>query len=83
MGTGDPAAVVLQYGAIGAAAIVLAAFAWRAYRREADRADRLEQQLADANQRIIDRFSEVIAGTRDALKESNEYLRDLSRRRGP
>lgn len=81
MGTGDPAGVVLQYGAIGAAAVALAFFAWRAYRREADRSDRLEQQLAEANQRIADRFVEVLTQTRDALVQSNEYLRDLARRR--
>jgi hypothetical protein len=52
-----------------------------AYRRESDRADRLETQLLEANQRIIDRFAEVLTQTRDALRESNDYLRDMARRR--
>jgi ElaB/YqjD/DUF883 family membrane-anchored ribosome-binding protein len=76
-----PFRVLLQYGAIGAFVVILGVFAWRAYKRESDRADRLEQQLAEANQRIIDRFAEVLAQTRDALRESNDYLRDLARRR--
>lgn len=79
--TGDPSAVLLQYGAIGAFVVVLGVFAWRAYRRESDRADRLETQLLEANQRIIDRFAEVLTQTRDALRESNDYLRDMARRR--
>jgi hypothetical protein len=79
--TGDPTAVLLQYGAIGAFVVILGVFAWRAYRRESDRADRLETQLLEANQRIIDRFAEVLTQTRDALRESNDYLRDMARRR--
>jgi hypothetical protein len=79
--TGDPSAVLLQYGAIGAFVVVLGVFAWRAYKRESDRADRLEAQLAEANTRIIDRFADVLAQTRDALRSSNDYLRDLARRR--
>lgn len=81
MGTGDPAGVLLQYGAIGAFVVVLGVFAWRAYKRESERADRLEQQLLEANNRIIDRFAEVLTQTRDALVQSNDYLRDLARRR--
>jgi hypothetical protein len=79
--TGDPSAVLLQYGAIGAIAVLLGIFAWYAYRRERDRADRLEQQLQETNTRIIDRFAEVLTQTRDALVQANEYLRDLARRR--
>jgi hypothetical protein len=79
--TGDPSAVLLQYGAIGAIDVLLGLFAWYAYRRERDRADRLEQQLQETNTRIIDRFAEVLTQTRDALIQANEVLRDLSRRR--
>lgn len=81
MSTGDPAAVLLQYGAVGAFVVVLAVFAWRSYKRESERADRLETQLLEANQRIIDRYTEVLTQTRDALVQSNDYLRDLARRR--
>jgi hypothetical protein len=77
----DPTGVLLQYGAIGAFVVILGIFAWASYRRERDRSDRLEQQLQAANDRIIERFAEVLAQTRDALRETNDYLRDLSRRR--
>jgi hypothetical protein len=81
MTANDPSAVLLQYGAIGAIAVLLGIFAWYAYRRERDRADRLEQQLQETNTRIIDRFAEVLTQTRDALIQANEVLRDLARRR--
>jgi hypothetical protein len=81
MTANDPSAVLLQYGAIGAIAVLLGIFAWYAYRRERDRADRLEQQLQETNTRIIDRFAEVLTQTRDALVQANEVLRDLARRR--
>lgn len=80
---GDPTSVFLQYGAIGAMVVILGLFAWSAYRRERDRADRLEQQLSDANQRIIDRFADVLKESRDALVDANDYLRYLSRRDRP
>lgn len=78
-----PTDVLLQYGAIGAMLVILGLFAWNTVKRERDRADRLETQLADINQRINDRLAEVLSQTRDALRESNDYLRDLSQRRRP
>lgn len=88
MSSGDPTAVLLQYGAIGAFVVILGFFAWAAYKRERDRADRLEQQLQAANDRLIaaneraaERLTEVLTQTRDALVAANDYLRDLARRR--
>lgn len=81
MPTGDPANVLLQYGAIGAFVVVLGLFAYTAYKRESARADRLEEQLRLTNERITDRLTEVLVQCREALKDANDYLRDLSRRR--
>lgn len=76
----DPTSVLLQYGVVGAVALALAWFAWRAYRRESDRADRLEQQLQATNERITERFAEVLGVVKDTLSETNSVLRDLTRR---
>lgn len=77
----DPTSVLLQYGVVGAVAVVLTAFAWVAYRRERDRADRLEQQLQLVNDKITDRFAEVLGVVRNTLSETNDILRDLGHRR--
>lgn len=77
----NPAVVLLQYGAIGAFVVVLGTFAYSAIKRERDRADRLERELAEANNRIIDRLAEVLVQSREALVAANDYLRDLALRR--
>lgn len=79
----DPTGVFLQYGAVGAVAVVLGCFALYAYKRERDKVDQLEKQLQAANDRIIDRLAEVLVQSRDAMATANEYLRDLDRRRRP
>lgn len=80
MAASDPTGVLLNYGAIGAFVVILGIFAWRAYSRERDRADRLEQQLQLANDKIVDRLAEVLVQSRDALSVANDYLRDLAHR---
>lgn len=77
----DPTSVFLQYGVVGALCVILGLFAWSAYRRERDRADRLEGQLQQINDKIADRFADILKETRDALSDANDYLRDLARRR--
>lgn len=73
----------VQYGVLGAVALFLGVFAYRAWNREKDRADRLENQLAEANQRAIDLLVPALTQTRDALTAANDYLRDLARRDRP
>ena len=80
---GDPTTVLLNYGAVGAMLVLLGLFSWAAYKRERDRADRLERLLQETNERIAERFVEALKGARDALIEANDYLRDLSHRRRP
>lgn len=87
---GEPSAVLLNYGAIGVAALLLGYFAWTAIKRERDRADRLEKALQQANDRLIaanERIAEtvsvVLVETRNALSETNDYLRALRRGERP
>lgn len=77
----DPNTVLLNYGAIGAIAILLIGFAWTAWKRERDRGDRLEKQLQVDHDKLVDTIVEVLVQTRDALIASNDYLRDLAHRR--
>jgi hypothetical protein len=76
-----PARSSLQYGAVGALAVILGLFSYGAYKRERDRADRLEAELREQNAKITDRLAEVLSQSRDALKDVNDYLRDLTHRR--
>jgi len=80
-GASDPTGVFLQYGAVGAAVVVLGAFAWSTIKRERDRADRMERELQEMNNRVIDRFADVLKEAKDALVAANDYLRDLARKR--
>lgn len=53
--------LVAQYGVLGAAVISLAAFARQAYKREADRADRLEEELRALNTKLQQDLLPVVA----------------------
>lgn len=78
----DPTSTLLaSWGAPGAVLIILGLFTWRLVKREQDRADRLEAQLKEQNEKIIDRLADVLKESRDALVSANDYLRDLSHRR--
>lgn len=87
--TSDPiVAVFLQYGVVGALCLVLAWFAWSAVKRERAATDEARAALQVANNRLIEaaeRTAEtvvpVLTQTRDALTATNDYLRDLARRR--
>lgn len=78
---GDPTGVLLQYGAVGAGLVVLGGFAWSTIKRERERADRLERELQEMNNRVIERLADVLKGAGDALTSANDYLRDLARKR--
>lgn len=84
----DPASVLLQYGVLGLVVLVLGPIIYRAYKREQNAADAARAALQIANNRLIDaaeRTAEtvvpVLTQTRDALTATNDYLRDLARRR--
>lgn len=51
---GGVAALLLDRGPLGAAVLVLGALAWWLIRREAARADKADQQLAELNKSIRD-----------------------------
>lgn len=78
----DPTSTIIAtWGAPGALVVILGLFAWASYKRERDRADRLEAELQRQNDRIIERLADVLKESRDALVAANDYLRDLTHRR--
>lgn len=91
----DPNVVLLNYGAVGALLVIFVAFSWLtikrerkngedAVNRERERADRLERLLQEKNDQLVEvaeRVVELAKGSRDALIEANDYLRDLSHTR--
>lgn len=82
LASGDPTStIVATWGAPGALVVILGLFAWAAYKRERDRADRLEEEVRQQNSRIIDRLADVLKESRDALVDVLDYIRDEPRRR--
>lgn len=75
-----PLDALLQYGALGVIAAALFAFARTAYRREVDRADRLEAELARLNGLLQERHIPALLSANQALHDATDALRDVQRR---
>lgn len=70
-----------QYGVLGLGAGALAVFARIAYRRETERADRLEAEVVRLNNLIIDRAVPALTAAAQAAEEATLLLRELQRDR--
>jgi hypothetical protein len=73
--------ILAQYGVLGVFAIVLLLFARISYRRETERADRLEAEVIRLNNLIIDRAVPALTAAAQAAEEATQLLRDLHRER--
>lgn len=62
-----------QYGAIGVICIALIWFSFRSYRREADRADRLEAEVARLNGVLVEQAKSTTETTA-SMREVITYL---------
>lgn len=71
-----PGIDLAQYGAIGVILAALLWFAKHAYDREAERADRLEEENSRLRQKVEDDIIPLLTRAMDALRE-----RDLERHR--
>jgi hypothetical protein len=72
----DPS-VFLNYGALGAITVILVVFARAAYKRESERADAANSEVARLNQVIQDRYLTALTETNTALTETNRILAEL------
>lgn len=78
----DPTAIDLaQYGAIGTLCALLVAFAFRAWKRETERADRLEAENGRLHGDIQEKAIPALLASATALTEVTELLRDQQRAR--
>jgi hypothetical protein len=64
-----------QYGAIGVGIVALGIFAFRAYSREVERADRLETRLLDVYQVVQDRVIPTLQDSTRTVQETTEFVR--------
>lgn len=63
-----------QLGAVGVVLSILFWFAWQVYKRERDRADANEKEIARLNTLIQEKYVPSLEATKQALVESNKIL---------
>lgn len=71
-----------QYGVLGVFVIILIVFARTSYKREIDRADRLEsevRQLHELRQTDYEKTAAALAAASEAIRQSAELINDLRR----
>lgn len=76
----DPSTSLLNYGALGALALILIAFAFRAYKRESDRSDALQAKNDELNNKLQEqegRYQKSLADTIDAVKENTRLMTEI------
>lgn len=76
-----PIADLGQYGVAGTIAAIALWFFWQAYKRERDRADRLEKEKDELNTSIREVFVPSMETSKAALLESNQLLAEFKARR--
>jgi hypothetical protein len=79
--TGADLAALTQYGVLGVFAILLIIFARTAYKREVDRADRLEAEVNRLNALLADKAIPGLTLATQVMEESAALMRDLQRER--
>ena len=65
---------IIQYGVLGIVVALLIPFARMAYKRETDRADRLESEVLRLNQLLQDRVIPALLAATRAVEQSQELL---------
>lgn len=73
--------ILAQYGVLGLVAGGLFVFAKVSYRRETERADRLEAEVVRLNNLIIERVIPALTSAAQAVEEATALLRDVQRER--
>lgn len=76
----DPTATVFaQYGVIGVALLVLGRFALSAVKREQDRADRLDLELAKLHEAYRSESGPALAAAASAVSSALEVIEEIRR----
>jgi len=71
--------ILAQYGILGLVATGLFIFSKSSYKRETDRADRLEAEVTRLNNLIIDRAIPALTAAAQAAEDATRLIRDLQR----
>lgn len=82
-GGGVPLADLGQYGVAGVIASIFLWFAWQVYKRERDRADRLEAEKDGLNEKIRSVYVPSMEKWAEALTEQKRLLEALRDERPP
>lgn len=72
-------ATFAQYGIIGVALLVLGRFAFAMVKREQDRADRLEAELAKQNESYREKYGPALAAAASAVSSALEFIEEIRR----
>jgi hypothetical protein len=80
-GGGTDLSALTQYGVLGVFAILLIFFAQTAYKREVNRADRLENEVNRLNALIADKAIPGLTLATQTMEESTKLMQTLQRER--
>jgi hypothetical protein len=75
---GPDLGVLANYGVLGLFTIILIGFAFRAWQRETARADRVEAELREKNQAMLDKVIPALTTAALAAKEAADLVRELA-----
>lgn len=73
----DPISTIGQWGAAGALAALMLMAGRYVYRRESDRADRLENELREVNKALVEKYVPTLDATAKALLDANQLIIEL------
>ena len=77
----DPAAALLQYGAVGAMLCIVAVFAWRLIQREQHRSDRLDAEVTRLNGVIQEKVIPALVTANQTIADAQQLLQTLQYQR--
>lgn len=83
--SGTDLSVFAQYGVLGVFVVILIIFARTSYKREIDRADRLEtevRRLNDQSHQDYERNASALSAAADAVREAVDLVFDLQQKLG-
>lgn len=84
----DPVGLLAQYGVLGVSTALLVVFARTSYKREVDRADRLEAEVKRLNDAIADKAIPALMAATRSIEVSQQLMQSVqsdavaARRRG-
>ncbi len=79
--TGSILGIILQYGILGVAAIVLFFVSRRLYEREQARADRLEADVRRLNELMVEQMVPALTRSTEAVANAQRLIEEIQRQK--